>query len=187
MSLYLTAILPPAILAEEIDEIRREISEKYKVYAALKPPVHITLFRPLNHKESREDHLLSILKPISTRHRPFRQELLNFDSFNIQTLFLNAVKNPLLQNLQKDVAAAFTKNKIDPKEVRGSTRFHPHITVAYRDIPPEIFPVLWEEFKSRRFKRSFTVDHFSLLKHNGQKWCMLKEFPLQMPEILTLF
>lgn len=187
MGLYLTAILPPAELSEQIDDIRKELSERYKIYAALKPPVHITLYRPLNIEQSFESALISLLKPVGFNHYPFTQELLNFNCFNIQTLFVSVVKNPLLSALQKDVAAVFNKNKIDPKEVKGNTSFHPHITIAYRDISPEIFPQIWDEIKNRKFKRSFRVDHFSLLKHDGRKWQGFKEFALSKPETLELF
>ena len=187
MSLYLTAILPPHQLSEEIDDIRKELSERYKIYAALKPPVHITLYRPVNVKESYESTLIKLLKPVCANHNPFKQDLLNFDSFNIQTLFIGTVKNPLLSALQKDISSVFNKNKIDPREVKGNTTFHPHITIAYRDIPPEIFPEIWNELKNRKFKRSFPIQHFTLLKHNGKQWEALSEFPLKKPETLQLF
>lgn len=187
MSLYLTAILPPAALAEEINDIRKEISEKYNVHAALKPPVHITLYRPVNMEPALEKHLIQLLKPVCHLHQPFKQDLENFDSFNNKTLFVNCVKQPLLNNLQKDISTVFNKNKIDPLEVKGNTRFHPHITIAYRDVKPEIFVSLWDEFKNRKLKRSFLVDHFSLLKHDGKKWQPLEDFPLKKIEELELF
>ena len=187
MSLYLTAILPPKDLSEQIDDIRKELSDRYKIFAALKPPVHITLFRPVNIDESIEDNLVKLLKPVGLKHNPFEQELLNFDSFNIQTLFIAAVKNPFLKNLQKDIAAVFNKNKIDVREVKGNTTFHPHITIAYRDIPPETFPLIWDDLKNRKFKRTFSIDRFTLLKHNGKRWEIFQEFPLQKQEDLLLF
>jgi 2'-5' RNA ligase len=187
MSLFLTAILPPKELSEQIDDLRKELSERFKIFAALKPPVHITLYRPLNVEDSFEANLIKLLKPIGFQHLPFRQDLVNFGSFNIQTLFITAVKSVPLQALQKDVAQVFNGNKIDRREVKGNTTFHPHITVAYRDIPPDVFPLIWEELKNRKFKRSFTIDHFSLLKHNGKQWTKLEEFPLQKPPTLELF
>ncbi|MBC7916041.1 MAG: 2'-5' RNA ligase family protein [Pyrinomonadaceae bacterium] len=187
MSLFLTAILPPSHLSEQIDDIRKELSERFKIYAALKPPVHITLFRPVNIEKSFGEQLVKLLKPVGYKHGPFRQDLLNFDSFNIQTLFIAGVKNPLLSALQKDIAAVFNKNKIDPREVKGNTAFHPHVTIAYRDIPPDVFPEMWNEIKNRKFKRSFLIDHFTLLKHTGKEWKVFTEFPLQKPQILELF
>jgi 2'-5' RNA ligase len=187
MSLYLTAILPPPHLSEEIDDIRIELSERYQIFAALKPPVHITLYRPVSVSQGFEPQLIKLLQPVGYEHRPFQLDLSNFGSFNIQTIFVSAVKNLFLSDLQKDISAVYNKNKIDPKEVKGNTAFHPHLTVAYRDIPPEKFPLIWSEMKNRKYKRSFLVDHFTLLKHDGKHWQRLKEFVLQKPEDLQLF
>lgn len=187
MALYLTAIIPPKELSEQIAEIRKEVSERYNVYAALKPPVHITLYRPLTIDDANEEQLIGLLKPVSYGHEPFMINLLNFDSFNIQTLFIAAVKNPLLSNLQKNISAIYSKNKIDPKEIKSNTTFHPHITIAFRDIPPEVFPEIWKEYKNKKFKRSFRVEHFSLLKHDGKQWQPFKEFPLQKVQNPGLF
>jgi len=187
MSLYLTAVLPPASLSEEIDDIRKEISMKYNVFAALKPPVHITLYRPVNMPSKLEEHLIKLLKPLSYQHEPFAQQLENFDSFNNKTLFVHCEKQPLLNTLQKDVATVFNKNNIDPPDVKSNSRFHPHVTIAYRDVSPEIFIQLWGEFKNRKFKRSFTVDRFTLLKHDGQRWQPIEEFFLNKPKELSLF
>lgn len=187
MSLYLTAILPPPALSEQIDDIRRELSERYKIYAALKPPVHITLYRPVNVHQSFEPDLIRLLKPVGYKHEQITLSLVNFDAFNIQTVFISVVKNPLLNAFQKDVSAVFHRNKIDPKEVKSNTAFHPHITVGYRDIPPDTFPALWNDIKQRKFKRSFLVDHFTLLKHDGQQWQPLEHFPLVKPKSLKLF
>ncbi|HEY0054933.1 MAG TPA: 2'-5' RNA ligase family protein [Pedobacter sp.] len=187
MSLYLTAILPPAHLSDEIDDIRKELSDRYQMFAALKPPVHITLYRPVDVPQDFESHLIKLLRPVSMSHSPFTVDLLNFNSFNIQTLYITAVKNQLLSGLQKDVSAVFNKNKIDTKEVKGNTTFHPHVTVAYRDIPPEKFPFIWDELKNRKFKRSFSVDHFTLLKHDGKRWQRFREFELEKAEELKLF
>jgi 2'-5' RNA ligase len=187
MSLYLTAIMPPAELAEQILEIKNELSDRFQIYAALKPPVHITLYRPLNIENDFESHLIKVLKPIGYNHAPFKVDLLNFDCFIIQTLFISVVKSSLLGDLQKEISSVFHKNKIDPKEHKGNTTFHPHITVAYRDIPPEVFPIIWDEYKNKKFRRSFLVDHFSLLKHDGKQWQIFREFPLQRIENPGLF
>lgn len=187
MRLYLTAILPPPALSEEINDIREEISERFNVFAALKPPVHITLFRPLNVDTVLEKHLIKWLKPITLLHKPFTIELENFDSFNNKTLFVQCIKNPPLQALQKDISGIFNSNKVCRDEVSGNNRFHPHVTVAYRDLSPEVFEQLWLEFKSRKLKRSFVADKVSLLKHDGRKWNMMTEFILQKRDELSLF
>ncbi|PWG81412.1 2'-5' RNA ligase family protein [Pararcticibacter amylolyticus] len=187
MSLYLTAILPPPSLAEEIDEIRKEISERFKVYKALKPPVHITLFHPVSIQDELEKYLVKWLKPVTLLHDKFEISLQNYDSFNNQTVYIDVVKNEFLGALQKDIASVYNKNRIEKKEVKSNNRFKPHLTVAYRDLSPETFSNLWPEFKDRKFKRKFTADRFTLLKHDTQRWNILEEFRLNKPETYSLF
>ena len=78
--------MPPEELAEQIREIKEELSERFQIYDALKPPVHITLYRPVNVENDFESHLIKVLKPIGYNHAPFKVDLLNFDCFTIQTL-----------------------------------------------------------------------------------------------------
>ncbi|MDF3077698.1 MAG: hypothetical protein K0S09_1587 [Sphingobacteriaceae bacterium] len=188
-SIYLLAILPPEELSAQINEIRQECSEKFKVYKGLKPPVHITLFRTFTMDNSLEKHLHKLLMPVTHSHHPFEQQVENFDCFNSHVLYIRVLKTEALSAMQREISAIMNKSKIDPRETKtGNTLFTPHITIAYRDIPPETFPLMWEEYQNRKFKRSFTVDRFTLLKHDFKKWNVLEEFRLaEAREELRLF
>lgn len=185
-NLYLIAILPPQQLSEQVDDIRKECAEKYDIKAALKAPVHITLFRPFFLEQEREIWLVKLLLPAANQ-APFEQELENFDSFNMHVVFIRTIKNTFISLLQRNISATINRHKIDPKEAKGNTLFRPHITIAYRDIPPEVFPAIWEEYKNRKFKRDFMVNAFSLLKHDGKRWNVFREFNLKTFDDLTLF
>lgn len=178
-ALYLIAILPPEDLSRQIHEIRVQCSEKFGVQKALKPPVHITLYRPFKMDESYESKMIRLLQAAVSGQRPFRQDLENFEAFDMHAVVIRALKNPEIMKLQRAVASVFRKNNID-KLPTGSrnTSFRPHLTIAYRDILPEMFPLIWQEYKDARFKRSFTADHFSLLKHDGKQWNLMKDMKL---------
>lgn len=186
-NLYLTAILPPQPLSEQVDTVRKECAAQFDVKAALKPPVHITLFRPFFIEAEREAQLIKLLSPITYNHKPFEIVLENFDTFNSRVVFIRVLKNEALGNLQREISRIYNQNKIDPKEVKRNTVFHPHITIAYRDIPAAVFPALWAAYKNKKFKRVFTADHFSLLKHDGKKWQPFKEYYFNKMETATLF
>lgn len=179
-ALYLIAILPPEDLSRQIHEIRVQCSEKFGIQKALKPPVHITLYRPFKMDGSFESKMLRLLQAAVSGNRPFRQELENFEAFDMHAVVIRALKNPELINLQRAVASVFRKSNIDklPPGSR-STSFRPHLTIAYRDILPEVFPLIWQEYKDARFKRSFTVDHFNLLKHDGKQWNVIADIKLR--------
>ena len=186
-SLYFIAILPPEELSEQIDDIRKECAERFQVKAGLKPPVHITLYRPFHLEQELENHLIKSLSTVTYSHSPFEQQLENFDSFNAHTLYIRAIKNPKLAALQKNITSVILRHKLDVREVKGNTLFTPHVTIAYRDIPPETFPLIWETFKDKKFKRSFMTERFALLKHDGKKWNVLKNYGLKYQPASTLF
>lgn len=177
-SLYLLALLPPPDLSSQIDEIRKECSEKFKVYKALRPPVHITLYRPVFMEEGFEKNFSILMKSVAYSLKPFMQKLENFDEFNSQVVCIKALKSAALNDLRQSIVSVFRKHRIDPKETSGSLPYLPHITIAYRDVLPEVFPLIWEEYKNRKFKKRFLIDRFTLLKHDNQRWNVHEEFML---------
>ena len=186
-SLYLLALLPPPDLSAQIDEIRKECSEKFKVYKALRPPVHITLYRPVYMEESFEKRFSLLMKTVGYSVKPFIQELENFDEFNSQVVYIKALKNTGLLELRQLIVSVFRKHRIDPKESTGSLSFLPHITIAYRDVLPEVFPLIWAEYKGRKFKKKFSADHFTLLKHDQKQWNVLENFKFVKTDQPSLF
>ena len=54
--------------------------------------------------------------------------------------------------------------------------YHPHMTVAFRDLKKELFTLAWDEFESKQYAPSFEVNTITLLKHDGKEWKQLKQF-----------
>ncbi len=174
---YLFALLPPEGLARQIHEIRLACSEKFGVIKALKPPVHITLYRPFHMEDTHEEYLIREIASATSGMEPFEQFLENFEAFDTKAVVIRALKNPGIIALHSSISSVLIKNELD-KIKPGSTDqpFRPHLTIAYRDISPAVFPLIWEEYKDMKFKRSFNADHFSLLKHDGIKWNLHNNF-----------
>lgn len=180
-NLYLLALLPPPQLSEEIHAIRLECSEKFGVYKALRPPVHITLYRPFRTKQAFENQLNPLLQHGTAGITSFTQELENFGSFSKKVVFINAIKSPELVLLHKVIVSIIRENHIDEQEDNQNIDvFNPHITIAYRDVSPKVFTKIWQEYKDRKFKRSFTADHYTLLKNEKGTWIPIEDFSLEV-------
>ncbi|MFA4866885.1 MAG: 2'-5' RNA ligase family protein [Pedobacter sp.] len=167
---YLIAILPPPELNLLIDEVRKTCSENFKVYKALRPPVHITLLFLPNMDDASETQLINSLEA-ARNFKPFTQKLENYDAFtDNEVVFIKALLNKeitnLYRNIKKIVGAA-------SKDLRS--QISPHITIAYRDLKGK-FQVIHEYYKNERFEASFQVDHFTLLKHDHIQWNILKHY-----------
>jgi 2'-5' RNA ligase len=168
--LFFVAILPPPKITDEIEEIRNQCSLDHQVYTALKPPVHITLIPPFKLEKELETKLVSSLEQ-SRSFEPFEQQLQDYGSFPPRVVFINANKNTGILALHK-----ILKEKLKLFLKDSPRSFHPHITIAYRDVEPLVYEQIMEAYSKRRFRETFTVDKFTLLRHDGQKWNRYKEF-----------
>lgn len=177
--LYFLAILPPPSTGGEIHQVRLECAEKFKVYKALRPPVHITLYKPFHAEEALEQQIIDLLKAGTSELPSFTQQLENFGSFRKKVVYINALKSQELIRLQSRVNSVIVSNDFDPKPAEQTNpSYNPHITIAYRDLQASDFPAVWNEYKEREFRLSFPVEEFTLLKHQHEIWNPVFSFKL---------
>jgi 2'-5' RNA ligase len=171
------AIMPPHSLALKIDDERKNFAEKYKCIKALKPPVHITLYEPFKYSYEIEDEIKGI-QPWTERQKPFQVELKNFNFFRHSTspvIYIDVVKNDALTLLHKTFIEQLKKYM--PVEKHNS-KYTPHFTIGYRDVPAAIFPEIMHEYSKRRFSASFEVSSIYFWKHDGKNWQIQNEFKM---------
>ena len=167
---YLIAILPPPELSLQIDEIRKACSDKYKIYKALRPPVHITLLFLQNLDDGFESKLINSLEA-ARNFKPFTQKLEDYDAFvRNEVVFIKALVNPEITALYRNIKKILEDLAKDPR-----SQMSPHITIAYRDLKDQ-FSQIYAEYKSKSFEASFQVDNFTLLKHDRSRWNILKNY-----------
>jgi len=56
--------------------------------------------------------------------------------------------------------------------------FHPHITLAYRDVTPEKFEEIWKHFRRKEFSTSVEIDQIQILDHIQHVWVEGKSYVL---------
>ncbi|WP_165305062.1 2'-5' RNA ligase family protein [Pedobacter sp. SYP-B3415] len=177
-SMYLIAILPPPDISARVHLIRQECAEAFGTLASLRPPVHMTLAAPLRMDSSREQNLVTNLER-ACNQSPFNVELENFGGFENVAVFIDVKKTAALTRLRKEIVS-----NLPVKAPSGP--FHPHFTIAYRDIA-EVYPLIMGRFKRRKFFASFVSSGFTLLKHDGRAWQRFHEFSfLAGPKQLSL-
>lgn len=169
-SLFFVAILPPPQISTDIEEIRKQCSIDYQVYSALKPPVHITLIPPFKLNLALENKLLATLENCRN-FSPFEQKLHDYDGFPFKVVFIKANKNTGITELHKSI-----KTNLKPYLKENHGPINPHITIAYRDVEETVYKKIMEDYRKRHFRVHFEVNKFALLKHDGKKWTLFKEF-----------
>lgn len=178
-SLYFIAIVPPEPVLCEILEFKNHMAKTYGAKAALRSPAHITLHMPFKWKETKEDFLIKSLIFFSSSQHSFELTLQGFGCFKPRVIFINSKENDLLNSLQLRLRTLAKKELNLFNSNYRSHPFHPHITIAFRDLKKELFIPAWEEFKSKIYQVSFMVNAICLLKHNGKRWDICHRIPFK--------
>ena len=174
---YLFVVVPPAELADEIHRIRIAFAGKYNCKAALKPPVHITLI-PTYWAVPRAETKLLYLNDWAATLKPFPVKLINFGTFpNNGVVFINVEKSAELDALHTGLSKV--KDVLPSGTFRSIGSLQPHITIGYRDIPPELYEQATNEYLQKTFSADFIADSFQLWKHNGKRWETLHTYKME--------
>lgn len=176
---YFIAIIPPSPVFEQTLELKQYFKEQYQTKAALNSPPHITIHMPFRWKEEKEERLVSSLAPFVKQFEPFKVCLDNFSAFPPRVIFINVVLSEMLRDFQKSVQK-FCRTQLNLLNSNyRELPFHPHLTLAFRDLKKSVYAKAWDEFKDREFKAEFVADKLALLKHNGKTWDVHHQFTLE--------
>lgn len=165
---YIAHVLPPQ-LNGPIQHIKEDLHQQFGCAVGLKSPAHITLIPPFWLAPDKEQLLLSELKKLAATAAPFALRTTGFDSFGKRTFFIALEASSALQQLKVAADDVFTGNPAF--ELKKEARpFHPHITLATRDIKPADFTAAWNLYHQQPVTYEWLANSVSLLRHNGKKW-----------------
>ena len=95
--------------------------------------------------DEREKALVDTLQLFSSDIDTLKIHLNGFSHFGKRVLFVKVNENPALEEVKKQVENHFSKVFNDVFK-KGDRTFHPHVTIANRDIKPSDFLTAWEYF-----------------------------------------
>lgn len=177
--LYFIAIIPPAPIYDEALGQKTYFKDHFNSKASLNSPPHITLHMPFRWKEQKEFDLANRLENFIKGFHPIKVCLDNYSSFPPRVIFINVVKTEMLENMQRGIHR-FCKKELNLFNANyKELPFHPHLTLAFRDLKKPNYKKAWEEFENREYKAEFIADKIALLKHNGKVWQVFREFNLE--------
>jgi 2'-5' RNA ligase len=167
MKMFFIALLLPEELNEKVLEYKKYMQERYGCSVALRSPAHITLVPPFWFDENNEPDLIQSLKNFEFGPK-FTLTTHHFSSFPPRTLFIALEPSEELNFLKERSDLHFRQSGLSiPTDTRP---FHPHITIATRDLHKKDFHESWTFFKEKKFRHSFKAERLSLMKHNGSRW-----------------
>jgi 2'-5' RNA ligase len=178
ISKYFIAIVPPSPVLEQAWKWKEHFKTQFDSRAALNSPPHITLHMPFEWKSEKEEKLIEKLHAFSQTQSAFHLELKNFGCFPPHVIFIQVEPSQALTGLQSSLER-FCKTELNLFNAnRFDKPFHPHLTVAFRDLKKSVFPSAWGSVKELNFAEVCAIENFSLLQHNGKAWHVKKSFRL---------
>lgn len=171
-NLYFIALIPNRELRDKITLLKQDFANRFNSNKALKVYPHITLKAPFKCKETAHRELVNWFDGLKIKQQAFSIRLKNFGAFenkNSPVIYVNPILNNELKYLQKELIASFSS--LFPGDIHAvDINFHPHVTIAYRDLSPAMFKQAWEEYNEKVFDDVFDVNAFYLLQHDTKKW-----------------
>ena len=175
MSLYFIAVEPNPEMAGRIKSIQLDFKTRFNSRKAYDSFPHITLVPPFRFEEKQEKSLIEEFHRINLPEKPFEVNLSGFGSFENR-------KNPVIfikPNLSEELT--ILRNALINHFTEPENFFHPHITVAYKDLSPEDFRKAWLEYQPEAFSGKWTVESVELYKHFNRRRNLLTSRKIKKP------
>ena len=181
---YFIAIVPPSPVYDDALEQKQYFKDQYQSRASLNSPPHITLHMPFKWREDKENELVEKLELFTSNVPALTIFLNNFSSFPPRVIFINVEKTGPLEEFYLALKR-FCKRELNLFNADYKEQpFHPHLTLAFRDLKKPNYQRAWSEFEQKEYKADFIVDKVALLKHNGKIWEVFREFRLHAESAL---
>ncbi|MBS1635949.1 MAG: 2'-5' RNA ligase family protein [Bacteroidetes bacterium] len=166
---YFIALIPPEAISERIKSIKQDIANRFGSKGALRSPAHITLHMPFEYEDSKEAKLISTLDQFRFE-TPFDIRLHHIDAFEPRVVFIHVDASDALMAMQKQLVQ-YLKMRLHLYNQAESMRgFHPHVTVAFRDLKKAAFYEIMNAYRSMEFTETFRCSSLYLLKQNAGQW-----------------
>jgi 2'-5' RNA ligase len=173
---YFLAIFLPQPYLDEVEQIKQQLHYHFGLKGAMRSPSHITLHMPFELQNKNEPVLINSLKKIKF-DVPIEIKSNGFSAFDQRVIFIDIQLNEALISFQKLIVKHLATNFNLENEIGNARGFHPHITVAFRDLKKKQFKEVKSFLTSFNSNLEFIAINFSILKLN-ENWQILESFPL---------
>ncbi|MDQ3552154.1 MAG: 2'-5' RNA ligase family protein, partial [Bacteroidota bacterium] len=168
MDMYFVAVVLPPDLNEKIFVWKQYMFQQYKCAVGLKSPAHITIIPPFWMHPEKEKDFIKNIDNLSAQISQFIIETNDFSAFKPRTIFIAVKENLHLVELKRKATEFFEEKDYNIKPENRS--FHPHITIATRDLYKKDFHETWNLFQNKKFMEEWQTNGLSILHHNKKNW-----------------
>lgn len=172
---FFYAIIPPDPIAAEVTKFKEEASALFNARRALNSPPHITIIPPFTGDNEILAPADSGMEEICQFTLPVKLHLNGFNAFKPRVIFIQPEANERLDTLYRE-----SKERLGdfiPGLKMEERPFHPHMTIAFKDLSGKMFGPAWEHFRKIKYSRSWEVTSLSRLQFREKKWEVVRTFP----------
>lgn len=177
MQKYFLAIVPEGEIQDKCTEIKNEIRDQFNVKYALKSPAHITLKMPFSYNEAKEEKLIQALRKFLIQFEPFPISIGGVDTFGKRVIFLKIKADDRLAKLQSELKS-FCKRELNLVDELSDRNFHPHMTIAFKDLKEIHFGDILNLVRKKSLKEELVVARVHLLKRIEGRWISFSKLDL---------
>ncbi|MFI5186398.1 MAG: 2'-5' RNA ligase family protein [Chitinophagales bacterium] len=169
INMYFIALVAPKEINDEVLKWKQLMKERFDCLVALRSPAHITLIPPFWMANTLENELENVITGFSQKQISFEINLKNFSAFKPKVIYIDVTPNESLQRLYLQLQDFLIVSNQFPF-IQEDRPFHPHVTIATRDLHKKTFQEAWDIFKEKKYQGSWITNGISLLKHNQKNW-----------------
>ena len=177
--LKLIALIIPEPLKTLVIEEQELIRDRWGPKHALRTPPHLTIIPPIEVSDEEITRLWTLAKEIANQTGPFEIEFNGYGAFKPRVVFINLQASSPLEHLYRNWRTSLERNMGHVLEKYPDRPYHPHLTLAHRDVDRVIFSEMWSYFKEKEIKANVTFDRFCILKHHAAGWSIEEEFKFE--------
>jgi 2'-5' RNA ligase len=165
-SFYFTAFLFSEALQQNVEAIKNPLSEITGSKHSLGIVPHVTLISPVQWSVEEINRKKALLAEALVRMQPFSIRLDGFSSFRRDVLFIRTIVPQEIIEWQRELEHLIRSHFPD-KFHHPQREWHPHVTLAFKDLSPEGFDRGMQWLKDRQFVVEETLNGITELIHKG--------------------
>lgn len=172
---YFIAIVPEGELQEQVTGLKFQLKEQFNLKYALKSPAHVTLKMPFLWNQAKEVNLVTQLGTFFQEQAPFELKLSGIGKFGNRVIYIKVREQKELITLQSKVSM-LCKSQLKLNQELSDQAYHPHMTLAFKDIKKAHFIEYFNFIKDIGFNQTMEVKQVALLKKVEHKWKVAGQF-----------
>ncbi|WP_051315389.1 2'-5' RNA ligase family protein [Algoriphagus terrigena] len=182
MQKYFLALVPPAEILDKAHKIKIALRDQFGIKYALKSPPHITLKMPFSYNEAKEDVLVANLQEHLKGQEAFRVKIDGVGTFGNRVIYLAIEDSEILRSCQRGLTK-FCKERLHLTQELSDRNYHPHLTVAFKDLKANHFSDALAFVKQESFTTVYYAAELTLLKRIDGVWILHRSLRFSSDEL----